>query len=314
MITTSVEQVAQELLKGNIVAIPTETVYGLAGNALDDHAIKKIFEKKGRPLNNPLIAHIHSLSQVENLVENFNDDAKMLAQHFWPGPLTLVLKKKEGISSLLSAGQPTIAIRMPNHPLTLKLLKQLPFPLAAPSANPYMRISPTSAMHVENYFENLLILDGGSCSKGIESTIIGFENEKPIIYRLGSITREELELVLKKKVYEMMEKSEVKVPGMHKKHYSPQTNCVLSFNVEETIKKYPRNKIGVLQFSHHNFLDENLVVLKLSADESFEDAAQNLYDALHQLDQLKLDVIILEALPDIGLGKSINDRLRRASS
>jgi L-threonylcarbamoyladenylate synthase len=185
--TTNIATAAQALIKDEIIAIPTETVYGLAGNAYSENALKKIFELKKRPFYNPLIVHIKSTQFLDMVATDIPDMARKLAEEFWPGSLTLVLKKQSHIPDIVTAGKETVAVRVPNHPVALALLEKLEFPLAAPSANPFGSISPTTAMHVSNYFkENLeIILDGGACQNGIESTIIGFENNQPILYRHG---------------------------------------------------------------------------------------------------------------------------------
>ena len=177
MITTSLDIAKQKLNDDEIIGIPTETVYGLAGNAYSEIAIKKIFSLKKRPFYNPLIVHIKSAACLSDVASDIPEMAKKMAKEFWPGPLTLILKKQPIISNLITAGKETVAVRVPDHPLTLNLLAQLNFPLAAPSANPFGSISPTSAEHVSNYFKDDLsvVLDGGTCKKGLESTIIGFE-------------------------------------------------------------------------------------------------------------------------------------------
>ncbi|MEM6726277.1 MAG: L-threonylcarbamoyladenylate synthase, partial [Bacteroidota bacterium] len=192
IISRDVDQAVALLTDGKLVAIPTETVYGLAANIFDADAILQIFALKQRPLFNPLIVHIHAFEQLDQFVTQVPAKARLLADAFWPGPLTLILPKQAIIPDLITAGKPTVAVRIPNHPVMLELLRRLPFPLAAPSANPSGGISPTTAKHVADYFSNQLkmVLDGGDCQKGIESTIIGFEGEQPIIYRLGSLSME----------------------------------------------------------------------------------------------------------------------------
>jgi len=190
MITTDLAAAVEALTAHQIIAIPTETVYGLAGNAFSEEAIAKIFKLKKRPLYNPLIVHIKSVDFLTKVAQEIPEVALVLAKAFWPGPLTLVLKKRSIIPDIVTAGKDTVAIRVPNHPMTSQLLNELDFPLAAPSANPFGSISPTTAHHVSHYFSEELdvILDGGTCERGIESTIIGFENDLPIVYRLGVIT------------------------------------------------------------------------------------------------------------------------------
>ena len=197
MITTDIKKAKKALKKNKLVAIPTETVYGLAGNAYDESALVEIFKLKNRPFYNPLIIHIKSASSITDVAIDIPESAMILAEKFWPGPLTLVLKKQPHISDLITAGKDTVAVRVPNHPVALELLDKLDFPLAAPSANPFGSISPTNADHVFNYFGGKLevILDGGECEKGLESTIIGFEENQPILYRHGSISSEEIEKI-----------------------------------------------------------------------------------------------------------------------
>lgn len=184
-ISSDINKAKTILESGELVAIPTETVYGLAANIYDENAIKKIFTTKKRPYFNPLIVHIYSMQQMEELVTTIPYNAKKLAKAFWPGALTLVLPKKDVVPDLVTGGQNTVALRIPHHPLTLSLLQKLSFPIAAPSANPYGSISPTTAQHVANYFPKdvQLVLDGGSCKQGLESTIIGFRGEQAILYR-----------------------------------------------------------------------------------------------------------------------------------
>ena len=186
IISKDIQKAIALLENEELVAIPTETVYGLAGNIFSEKAIKSIFDTKKRPFFNPLIVHISSVDELETIVSEVPEKARILANTFWPGSLTLVLKKQKYIPDLITGGKDTVAVRVPNHPVTLELLELLSFPLAAPSANPFNQISPTKPAHVERYFKNELkmVLDGGACTNGIESTIIGFENGEPIIYSI----------------------------------------------------------------------------------------------------------------------------------
>ncbi|WP_396147005.1 L-threonylcarbamoyladenylate synthase [Flavobacterium sp.] len=307
---------AKEILENeNLVAIPTETVYGLAGNIYSEKAINKIFKTKNRPFNNPLIVHIHSKELLENIAQEIPEKAKKLAEAFWPGSLTLVLNKKETIPYSITAGKETVAVRVPNHPLTLELLKQLDFPLAAPSANPFGSISPTTSQHVADYFTDTLemVLDGGNCENGIESTIVGFENEKAILYRLGSISVEDIESIIGPIQIVNKNDSSPNAPGMLSRHYAPKTKTILSENIEYEIKNYPTSKIGVLSFKDLNINDENIEKEILSIKGSLKEATSNLYAAMHRLDKKGLDLIIAEKFPENDLGKSINDRLERAT-
>ena len=315
MLTTDINQAKELLLKNELVAIPTETVYGLAGNAYNETAIKKIFQLKNRPRYNPLIVHIKSVAYLKHIACEIPDIAYKLANEFWPGPLTLVLKKQEHISDVISAGKNTVAVRVPSHPLTLALLDILEFPLVAPSANPFGSISPTNATHVLNYFGKELdvILDGGECEKGIESTIIGFENNQPVLYRRGSIPEEEIEKIVGKLSISTQNDKSPNAPGMLSRHYAPITDTYLTDDVSALIKCFEGKKIGVLVFKSCTKNDNILYQEILSKSGNFAEAAKNLYAAMHRLDKKNLDVIIAERLPDIGLGKTINDKLERAT-
>ena len=303
------------LNQDELVAIPTETVYGLAGNIFSEKAVRKIFEMKKRPLFNPLIAHIHSIKQLEELAKDIPAEARLLAKHFWPGALTLLLKKQSHVPDLITAGKDTVAVRMPNHPVALQLLKELKYPLAAPSANPFGCISPTQAKHVEEYFGSKLamVLDGGSCSKGIESTIIGFENGEAVLYRLGSISIESIEEVIGTLKIRNNNETSPDAPGMLSRHYAPATTTYLVLDVEEFIKNFKGKKIGVLVFKDeiNDLSIKHQEVLSKAGD--LDEAASKLYEAMHCMDKLDLDMIVAERFPNIGLGKSINDRLERAT-
>lgn len=313
-ISTDIQKAKTILENNNLVAIPTETVYGLAGNIYNDIAIKKIFEIKKRPFFNPLIVHLHSFEQLEEIAVNVPKKAKILAATFWPGSLTLVLKKNDKISSFITADKNTVAVRIPNHPLTLELLKSLDFPLAAPSANPFGRISPTSAKHVADYFpdELQMVLDGGNCENGIESTIVGFENEEPVLYRYGSIAIEELEKIIGPIKVKTSSKKNPDAPGMLEKHYAPQTKTILTSDINEALELYKNFNVGLLLFESTNQYSENITVEILSNNKNLKEAAANLYAAMHRLDSRNLDLIIIEKFPDYDLGKSLNDRLQRA--
>jgi L-threonylcarbamoyladenylate synthase len=323
IISTDLLKAVELLNNEELVAIPTETVYGLAGNIFSEKAVKAIFETKERPFFNPLIVHIPNIDYLETIVEAIPEKAKLLAEAFWPGPITLVLKKKSVIPDLITGGKDTVAVRIPNHPLTLDLLSKLDFPLAAPSANPFNRISPTKAEHVESYFKDKIqmVLDGGPCKSGIESTIIGFKNGEPIIYRLGSTSIEAIETVVGKieiknssaKRSQSQKEVAPEAPGMLERHYAPKTKTILTTNIAEAVETHKGLKIGLL--TYNDILNDDAIHFKivLSEGKNLEEAASKLYDALHQLDQQQLDIIIAEQLPDYGLGKSINDRLTRAT-
>ncbi|WP_396602323.1 L-threonylcarbamoyladenylate synthase [Algibacter sp. R77976] len=315
IISKDIQKAVALLTADKLVAIPTETVYGLAGNIFSEKAIKSIFETKKRPFFNPLIVHIPSVESLDSIVSHIPEKAKKLADAFWPGSMTLVLKKQSTIPDLITAGKDTVAVRVPNHPVTLELLKQLPFPLAAPSANPFGSISPTKPEHVERYFKNDIeqVLDGGPCTNGIESTIIGFENDEPIIYRLGALALEDIEAVAG--TVRIKNKKEVSpdAPGMLDRHYAPSTKTILSENILAEIKKHSGKRIGVLTFKTDLKTESITLQIILSQKGDMAEATSKLYDAMHHLDHQNLDVIVAEKFPDFGLGKSINDRLQRAT-
>ncbi len=305
---------AKLLQEGKVVAIPTETVYGLAANAFDDNAVAQIFEIKNRPLFNPLIVHIKSIEYLETVAKNIPPLAFQLAKQFWPGPLTLVLEKKSNVSNLVTAKKNTVGVRIPSHSVTLELLDSLDFPLAAPSANPFGYISPTTSEHVRKQLGDKIpfILEGGSCEKGIESTIIGFENDNPVLYRVGAISNEEIEKCIGTLVVKNTAFASPKAPGMLNKHYSPKTKFIVSENINLTVQENKDANVGFLLFSNsYDFLAFNKY-FELSKNRDCGEAARNLYAAMHQLDAMNFDVIYAEKLPEKGLGITINDRLYRA--
>ena len=314
-ISSDISKAIELLNKEDVVAIPTETVYGLAGNIYSEKAIRKIFEVKQRPLFNPLIVHISSIDQLEKVAREFPVKAQKLAEAFWPGSLTLILPKRLNIPEIVTGGKDTVGVRIPNHPVTLSLLKQLSFPLAAPSANPYNRISPTSSDHVKAYFENTLsmVLEGGECKNGIESTIIGFENNEAILYRLGGISVEDIEKIIGKIQIRNISETTPNAPGMLAKHYAPKTKMFLLDDLDKFIENNKSKKIGILKFKENlnTASVEHIEILSKSGD--LKEAASKLYSTLHKLDSLNLDLIVAERFPDVGLGKSINDRLERAT-
>lgn len=261
-----------------------------------------------------MIVHIHSKELLDDIAEKVPQKAYQLAEAFWPGSLTLVVKKKQ--HSLLDyCRKNTVAVRVPNHPLSLSLLRLLDFPLVAPSANPFGSISPTAAEHVANYFPETvpLILDGGICESGIESTIIGFEDEEPIVYRLGAISIEEIEAIVGAVKVMNTKEAAPEAPGMLLKHYAPNTKTILVDDIEDFLKENRLSKIGTITFykkaTHSKIVHQEV----LSERKNFKEAAANLYQAMHRLDKMKLDLIVAERFPDENLGKSINDRLNRAT-
>lgn len=315
IISSSIVKAVALLNQEQIIGIPTETVYGLAGNIYSSKAIERIFAMKKRPFFNPLIVHIKSAAALSEIARDIPEKAALLAKAFWPGPLTLVLKKQIAIPDLVTGGKDTVAVRVPNHPVALALLNQLAYPLAAPSANPFGSISPTTATHVADYFaeELSMVLDGGACLRGIESTIIGFENGEPILYRLGSLAAEDIEAVVGPVKMITHDDIAPAAPGMLSKHYAPLTTTFLTADVKKKLITVPNQKIGVLVFQKR-IEDSNIAQQEvLSPTGNLEEAASQLYAALHRLDNSHLDCIIAERFPDFGLGKTINDRLKRAT-
>jgi L-threonylcarbamoyladenylate synthase len=307
---------AQDFLDRNLlVAIPTETVYGLAANALNPIAVAKIFEAKERPTFDPLIVHTYDLKKVYDFVTEINPSLLKLAEVFWPGPLTLLLPKKEIIPNLVTSGLDRVGVRIPNHLLTLDLLSKLSFPLAAPSANPFGYISPTSAAHVQKQLGKKIpyILDGGYCTVGLESTIVGEENGEIIIYRLGGLSIDDIKSVVGKVSIQLNQSSNPKAPGQLKSHYAPKKPVYIG-NLKELQIKFLNKKLGAIIFGEQNFLNSNVVVKNLSQSKNYQEAAVNLFSFLRELDETDADIIITELLPETGLGLAINDRLKRAAA
>lgn len=301
------------LIKGELVAIPTETVYGLAGNALNEKAVLSIFEVKNRPAFDPLIIHTDSVEKAMQYVSDFPEKARKLAGQFWPGPLTLLLPKKALIPDLVTSGLDNVAVRIPNHPLLLDLLSRLDFPLAAPSANPFGYISPTNAAHVNAQLGEKIpyILDGGESNVGIESTIVGFEAYETIIYRLGGLSVEDIEGVIGKVTLMPNSSSNPKAPGMLKSHYAPRKPFYLE---NEPILNPENENTGYLLFDHYleGISYDNQRVLSFTGN--MQEAAHNLFAYLRELDALPIGQIIAERVPMHGLGLAINDRLQRAAA
>jgi L-threonylcarbamoyladenylate synthase len=306
------KKAAALLQAGELVAIPTETVYGLAGNALNMEAVTNIFLVKNRPAFDPLIIHIPDASAATHYAEDIPEKALHLAEKFWPGPLTLLLEKKKLIPDLVTSGLDRVGIRCPNHPLTLDLLKNISFPLAAPSANPFGYVSPTTAAHVNDQLGGKIpyILDGGTCDVGIESTIVGFENDIPVIYRLGGLSIENIERVTGKVKVTAHSTSNPTAPGQLKSHYAPDKKVLIG-DLDILQREYQRHSYGILSFKKEYDSSYQYV---LSPSGSLEEAARNFFTALRMLDKMPIDTILTEFVPDLGLGRAINDRLRRAAS
>lgn len=304
---------------GGLVAIPTETVYGLAANALDAEACSKIFAAKERPHNDPLICHVASYEALEAFCET-NDASKTLAEAFWPGPLTFVLPKKDTIPDIVTAGLDSVAVRSPNHPVFRQLIEGCDFPLAAPSANPFAYISPTLARHVQANLGDRIkyILDGGPCEHGLESTIIDLrDGNDPKILRYGALPIEKIENALKRRlVHAKRNPNQAAMsiaPGSLPKHYSPRTPLELRSSAvrERELVDSDQTTAYLLLRKPINARANN--IHWLSEKGELEAIAARLFDKLRELDDGGYKKIIAEEAPELGLGFAINDRLRRAS-
>jgi L-threonylcarbamoyladenylate synthase len=315
VIGTDLSVAKQLLMQGQLVAIPTETVYGLAANALDEDAVLKIFKAKNRPHFNPLIIHLHSWETVKEYVVEIPTDAEALAEKFSPGPITLLLEKKLSVPDLVTAGSPKVAVRIPGHTLTSALLSKLDFPLAAPSANPFGYVSPTTAQHVFDGLNGKIpyILDGGPCQIGLESTIVDFDNQQVIIRRQGGVSVEEIERALGKKVMVQTGVEEHPVaPGQLKSHYATSTPLYLGTS-KAFASKFLSKKIAVIAFGKNMDGIKTDLFFQLSETGNLDEAAKHLFSTMRAADAAGADLILAERLPQIGIGQAINDRLQRAA-
>ena len=313
MKSVNLTQAVDILKSGGLLAIPTETVYGLAGNALDETVVLQVFKVKNRPAFDPMILHIPEISHLEKYAFDSPDVVYKLATAFWPGPLTILLRKKDIVPDIVTSGSDMAGFRIPNHALTLQLLQQLDFPLAAPSANPFGYISPTTAAHVDTQLGDKIdgLLDGGPCSVGIESTVIQIENQSIIILRKGGISETQLEEVTAMPVYFMQEDAHPTAPGMLKSHYAPSKPFKLSMphnpldsttyawiRYSEFYPEYPRNSQYIL-----------------SEESNLHEAAQRLFALMRKLDEdPNIKIIFADLVPETGIGRAINDKLRKAAA
>jgi L-threonylcarbamoyladenylate synthase len=300
------------LEQGQVVAIPTETVYGLAANALDAKAVIKIFEAKKRPFFDPLIVHLKHASELDKYAVNIPSQAYALSKAFWPGPLTLVLQRSALIPDMVTSGLDTVALRVPAHPLALQILSRLSFPLAAPSANPFGYISPTTAQHVLAQLQGHipLIVDGGPCTVGVESTIVQCTHEGTTVLRLGGTSVESIEAIVGKVKVNITSSSNPQAPGMLTTHYAPRKPMLIG-NIDDLMAEHSSKKIAVLTFQKTYNVPHSRV---LSAKGELNEAAQNLFSMMRELDATDADIILTELVPALGLGPAINDRLQRAAS
>ncbi|AGA70841.1 translation factor SUA5 [Desulfitobacterium dichloroeliminans LMG P-21439] len=324
-----IQEGAKLIREGKLVALPTETVYGLGANAIDAEACQEIFRVKGRPQDNPLIAHISDLDMAKKLTGHWTPQAALCAEQFWPGPLTLVLEKTDLVPDVVSGGLGTVGIRMPNHPVALQLIQEAGVPIAAPSANLSGKPSPTKGSHVWKDLKGKipLILDAGACSVGVESTVLDLTGEVPIILRPGGVTKEQLEEVLGEVAIDHpSEQQAPKAPGMKYRHYAPKGDLTLLIGerakvirkmVEEIRKGQSRlKKVGILctlesAAGLHYQLPDLLYVL--GSENNPAEVAGNLYEGLRLCDEQGMDIILAEGVSDKGLGFAIMNRLIKAS-
>ncbi len=309
----NIKRAADIIKKGGLVAFPTETVYGLGANAFDSCAVVKIFEVKNRPRFDPIIVHIHSHQEIKKVCSDVNERTKKLMKEFWPGPLTLLLKKSNILPDIVTAGLPTVAVRMPFHPIALALIKECGTPIAAPSANPFGYLSPTTAHHVQKQLGTKvdLILDGGRCPLGVESTIIDVTGSVPVLLRPGGLPVEDIEQILGEVRKTPIKTKKPRSPGQLESHYAPHTP--IQFLPKKQLISAGK-KIGLLAFTptQQSQVYDSVEVLTATGD--LREAATNLFSCLHRLDAAGLDIIYVEPVPEIGLGRAIMDRLRRASA
>lgn len=312
--THNIEEAASFLRAGHAVGMPTETVYGLAANAFDNMAVGQIFEVKNRPTFDPLIVHIANTSDLVLVARAVPEKAQILANHFWPGPLTLVLPKEQRIGDLVTSGLHTVGVRCPKHDMARALIAACGFPLAAPSANPFGYISPTTAEHVVKQLGGKIpaVLDGGACAVGVESTIVEVtENNKVTILRMGGLAIEDIEELVGKVEVNIASSSKPSAPGMLTSHYAPRKPFVLG-KLSELIPLHLGPKTAVLSFAS----DYQLAALQrvLSPEQNLAEAAANLFAYMRELDESDAELILAELVPNEGLGRAINDRLRRAAA
>lgn len=311
----TINQAAALLHQGGLVAFPTETVYGLGADASNEAALRKIFAAKERPLDHPLIVHISDVLQLNQWARDVPPAAMKLAQAFWPGPLTIILKKQPSVLPIVTAGQDTVGLRIPNHPIALALLTAFGGGVAAPSANKFTHISPTTAAAVQAELggEVDLILDGGNCTVGLESTIIDLSREQPVLLRPGMITREAIESVLGEPVLLQQDRAVI-APGMHEKHYAPTTRTQLVSPVvlADFLHSNECNEpIAILALSPLGYLPPPIKVVQMPTDAAAY--AKMLYRTLRELDNEHYSRLLIEAVPCSKEWAAIRDRIQKAS-
>lgn len=307
----ALDRAALIIRRGGLVAFPTETVYGLGASVFNQEAVAKIFEVKKRPRFDPIIVHVSNPEQVEHLCSEVSKTAEKLIEKFWPGPLTLVLPKSDSVPYIVTAGLGTVAIRMPSHPIALELIRRSGTPIAAPSANLFGFLSPTTPQHVvEQLGEEIdLVIDGGRTPIGVESTVLDLSSKRPTLLRPGGLPLEEIEKVLGQKIGVSTISKKPSSPGQLPKHYSPRTPLKILRNHKKVETK---GRIGLLAFKKPKHQIHFEVVEVLSSSGNLREAAYNLFSSLHKLDKAGLDLIYAEPIPETGLGRAIMDRLRKA--
>ena len=310
---TSVSEAARLLKEGEVVAIPTETVYGLAGNAFEPKALAKIFAAKERPTFDPLIVHIADIAQLTDIAKDIPDSAYKLAEAYWPGPMTIILPKKDCIPDLCTSALPSVAVRFPSHPIAQAIIKESGLPLAAPSANLFKHVSPTTAEHVAAQLADRIagIVDGGPCSVGVESSIISLAGEKPTVLRPGAITPEMFAKVLGDvAIKESTSKpgQPMLAPGQCDTHYRPQVP--LYYGEIPAGFTLPEHTVRIAFGAQQGHIP---ATVNLSATGDMVEATSKLYAYMHDLDDPKYDLILVDPIPNIGVGMALNDRLKRAS-
>ncbi len=310
IVNQDIDIAAGYIREGRLVAFPTETVYGLGANALNPLAVAKIFELKERPSFDPLIVHIASVDGLDKLTVNKDSRVLLLAAKFWPGPLTIVLPKSDIVPDIVTSGLDTVGIRMPNNPIALELIRKAGCPIAAPSANKFGRVSPTTAQHVKKQLPNVdYILDGGKTQVGIESTIITLNEKGFEILRHGVITREDLESVIP--FHSGRDTSDsIVAPGMLKSHYSP--NKPLYFLGDVHLNDMQRSNAGLLSFNTTD-TEGYRMVIPLSTSGNLREYAVNLFAAIHKMEESDVEYIVAEPVEEHGIGLAIMDRLRKAA-
>jgi len=319
----AIERAVAALRSGGLIALPTETVYGLGADASNDEAVRRVFEVKGRPSDHPLIVHLADAAQLEQWAASVSPTAQLLADAFWPGPLTLLVERSSSVSPVVTGGRPTVGLRVPDHPVALELLRTFGSGVAAPSANRFGRVSPTTAAHViADLGDDVdVVLDGGPCRVGVESTIVDLTGELPLVLRAGGVSVDRLEEVLghSVEVHISAEPSNAgaRAPGMLEAHYAPNAKVVLTterelVDVVIEVLRSATGPVGLLAESSLAGLPEDIVELEPAG--TADEYAAVLYSRLRQADRLGLAVLVCVPPPAVGVGLAVNDRLRRAAA